>query len=177
MACKAAFGGALITNNFRGLIAEAIVRSVLPPEWRWCSADYAAWDFERSDGVRLEVKQSASKQTWARSNGKPSACSFDIRSRVGRYEGADWFAEPGRSAHLYVFAHHPVIDETADHCDPSQWRFFVVPTEMLPGGKRIGLRSLANLASACPIDELAKAIEHVAAQLHAVGSPQGRSSS
>lgn len=171
MACRAAFGSALITNNFRGLVAEAIVASVLSARWQWCSADYAGWDFERSDGVRLEVRQSASKQTWAKSNGRPSLCSFDIRSRLGRYEGADWFAEPGRYAHLYVFAHHWVADDSADHCDPRQWRFFVVPTHSLPAFKRIGLASLGKLAGPRTYDELAASIEAVADQGSGAGSP------
>jgi hypothetical protein len=162
MACRAAFGGPLITNNFRGLIAEAIVASLLGSEWTWCSADYSAWDFERTDGVRMEVKQSAARQTWTRGSGKPNICSFDIRSRAGRYEGADWFAEPGRSADLYVFAHHHVSDETADHCDPQQWQFYVVPTSDLPVWKRIGMSNLRKLASSIFADQLAPEVTRCA---------------
>lgn len=162
-ACEAAFGSALVTNNFRGLVAEAIVASALPAGWTWCSADYAAWDFERPDGLRLEVKQSASRQTWAPAGARPSACSFDIRERVGRYEGSEWFAQPGRHAHIYVFGHHPVMDETANHCDALQWQFFVVPTADLPGWKRIGLTNLMRLTHPCSIYELGDEVEKVAA--------------
>lgn len=159
MACGAAFGNRLITNSYRGLVAEAMVASVLSPNWTWCSADYAGWDFERSDGVRLEVKQSAARQTWKRSDGKPSICSFDIRTRKGRYEGAEWFNDPGRNADLYVFAHHFVVDEGADHCDPQQWRFYVIPTTDLPSSKTIGLSNLTKLASALQFSKLAAIIE------------------
>lgn len=58
-AADAAFGSPLVTNVHHGLIAEAIVAKALGPTWRWCSSDYSAWDFERTDGVRLEVKQAA----------------------------------------------------------------------------------------------------------------------
>ena len=126
-AAEVAFGQSLVTNNLRGLVAETIVASILGPEWQWCSADWAGWDFERNDGLRLEVKQSASRQTWASSNGKPSKCRFDIKARQGRYEGADWHPGHGRNADLFVMAHHFVSDDAADHCAPEQWRFFVLP--------------------------------------------------
>ena len=78
---QAAFGSALVTNVLRGQVAEAIVALVLEPEWNWCSADYSGWDFERADGLRLEVKQSAAMQSW--STGKPSKAIFDVAARTG----------------------------------------------------------------------------------------------
>lgn len=153
-ACDAVFGQRLITNNFRAVIVEAMIASVLEPEWRWCSADYAGWDFERADGVRLEVKQSASKQTWHSQTDKPSSCSFDIRAREGRYEGAAWFEGRGRNADLYVFAHHGVCDDSADHADPSQWAFYVIQATALPNSKRIGLRRVQSLADAHMLHQL-----------------------
>ena len=98
---EAAFGGPLITNVHRGLIAEAIVAAALEPEWKWCAADYSAWDFERPDGLRLEVKQSAARQSWAL-NDKPSVCSFDIAERSSRWEGPTLITEAGRYANVYV---------------------------------------------------------------------------
>lgn len=159
-----AFGKPLITNVHRGLVAEAIVASALEPDWRWCSEDYSSWDFERADGAKLEVKQSAARQSWAASDAKPSACSFDIASRTGRWEnGVDWIEQPGRSAHLYVFAHHPVSDDSADHRDPRQWRFYVVSTARLPDGKRIGIAAVRALADQCTYQELEAAVAAVSA--------------
>jgi len=165
MACKTAFGNRLVTNSLRGIVAEAVVASALKQEWLWCSADYAGWDFERSDGIRLEVKQSAARQTWQRSDGRPSVCSFDIRARKGRYEGADWLDEPGRNAHLYVFAHHYVHDDAADHCDPAQWAFYVISTIALPSTHTIGLRALSKLSQPCTYSELGETVESVAENL------------
>lgn len=143
-------------------MAEAIVASALEPEWQWCSEDYASWDFERNDGARLEVKQSAARQSWAAPDAKPSACYFDIAARTGRWEnGADWIREPGRCADLYVFAHHPVSDVTADHRDPRQWLFYVVSTARLPERKRIGISAVLTLSGPCAYQQLGSAVAAV----------------
>jgi len=164
-AARAAFAGPLITNVLRGLISEAIVAAALEPEWRWCSADYSSWDFDRADGVRLEVKQSAVRQTWASDSAPPSKTSFDIAARKGRWEGASWIEEPGRHAQIYVFALHGVGDETADHCDPAQWEFFVVRASDLPQTQRIGTAALRLIAVPCRFPVLAEAVADCAAKM------------
>jgi hypothetical protein len=142
----AAFGKALITNVLRGQVAEAIVHSALEPDWTWCAADYASWDLQRSDGLRAEVKQSAALQSWH--DGRISRASFDIAPRNSWIDGQGWI-NPERAAHLYIFAHHPVTDETADHRNPAQWVFYVVPTADLPVGKTVGISTLAGLTTPC----------------------------
>lgn len=164
IAAHAAFGRPLITNVHRGLIAEAIVSKALGPRWRWCSADYAAWDFERADGWRLEVKQAASRQTWHRAEDRSSRISFDIRERKGRYDGARWLARAARWANLYVFAHHYVIDDP-DHRDPAQWLFYVVAEERLPAQRTIGLSGIQSLASAAPVSRLNEEVELASASI------------
>lgn len=146
----AAFGRPLVTNVLRGHVAEAIVALALEPEWHWCAADYAAWDFQRHDGMRLEVKQSARLQTWAANPATKIQPAFDVRERTGRYEGATWVDDPGRSAHIYLFCYHDRSDAAADHRDPEQWHFFVVPTRQLPPVKRIAIGSVRRLANAHP---------------------------
>lgn len=136
--------------------------TALEPAWRWCSGDWASWDFQRQDGVRLEVKQSASRQTWAApSHGKVSP-NFDIRERTGRWEGAQFVAEPGRPAHIYVFAHHGVRDDSADHRDPAQWLFHIVSTERLPALKRISLAAVQRLHGGVGFDALLNEVQYVA---------------
>lgn len=158
---QAAFGKPLITNILRGHVAEAIIALALEPEWTWCSADYAGWDFERSDGLRLEVKQSAARQSWG--TDKPSKPSFDVAARTGYWEGGTrWIEKPGRAAHLYVLAHHGIYDDSADHRDPSQWEFFVIPSGSLPDIKRISLKAAQGLAPAVTIAELAKVLGDIA---------------
>jgi hypothetical protein len=159
-ASKATFGSPLITNINRGLIAETIVALALEPEWLWVSADYSNWDFERADGVKLEVKQSALLQSWTiEYQGKDfrSKASFDIAARTGYRQGQNWVAKAGRAAHIYVFCHHVVGDETADHRDPSQWDFYIVEANKLPLQKKISLNPLKSLFDpVCFKDVLAK---------------------
>ena len=158
---EAAFGKPLVTNVLRGQIAEAIVALALEPEWDWCSADYSGWDFERGDGLRLEVKQSAARQSWGTS--KPSKAIFDVAARTGHWEGGtEWIAKVGRPAHLYVFAHHGIYEDHADHRDPSQWDFYVVPTSALPDIKQMSLGTIKTIATAVCVDELAAAVRSIA---------------
>lgn len=84
----AAFGRPLVTNVLRGQVVEAIIALALEPEWTWCASDYASWDFERADGRRLEVKQSAARQSWAAPAHGIVRPSFDIKERTVRWEGA-----------------------------------------------------------------------------------------
>ena len=163
--CEAAFGERLISNHFRGLVAEAIVASVLEPEWTWCSADWARWDFERADGLRLEVKQSASRQTWSTNGAARSACRFDIRARAGTDAGSPTPLRPARAADLYIFAHHFEFGDAADHGDPTQWRFFVISEHRLPLAQTIGLPRIAKLARPSNF-------AHVAADVNAVAREQ-----
>lgn len=159
-ACAAVFGEPLIANNYRGLVAEIIVGAALEPEWQMCSGDWRGWDFEHVSSCRLEVKQSAARQTWtgARPATKPI---FDIRARTGYFEGADWIADPRRLADIYVFAHHPVMDASADHRDPLQWRFYVVPANLLPAGKTNSLAVISRLANAMPWEALKATVERI----------------
>lgn len=157
-ASAAAFGSSIVQNNLRALVVEAIVDLTLPPGWRWCSQDWAGWDFEHEDGVRLEVKQTAAKQTWA-APVRPSAPRFDIAERRGRWEGSVWIDEPGRHAQLYVFAHHPIADGTAEQRDPLQWVFYLVEAARLPATRTISLRTVQQSADACTFHELGERVE------------------
>ena len=124
VAGQRAFGSKLVTNVFRGLVAEAIVASALCDEWKWCSEDYYPYDFIHKNGTRLEVKQSAACQSWTST--APFAPRWDIGARKGFYEGEKFIAQPGRNADIYVLALHPVRDrDAADHRNPDQWEFYV----------------------------------------------------
>jgi hypothetical protein len=159
-ASEAAFGKPLVTNVLRGLVAEAIVAAALEPDWKWCSEDYAAFDFLHREGLRLEVKQSAAKHSWAKEGARPSSVGFDIAARTGLWEdGVNWINPPGRNADIYVLAYHPVTDGSADHRDPHQWLFFVVLARDLPPSKRIGLASVRKLSTETTFNNLSRAVE------------------
>jgi hypothetical protein len=159
LCATAAFGTPIIVNSMRGLVAEAIVRLALPDEWRWCSGDWQAYDFEHADGTRLEVKESAVMQSWKAGPGGYGKPRFDIATRKGRYDGAEWISGKGRNANLYVFALHPVADESADQRDPSQWQFSVVATARLPQSKTISLPRLQGLGRFVGFRELAELVD------------------
>jgi hypothetical protein len=159
-ASTASFGKPLIENTWRAIVVEAIVSSALPPDWRWCAADWAGWDFEHSDGTRLEVKQSAARQSWSGLPKRAHKPRFDIASRTGYWtNGATWVPSPGRSAQIYLFAYHPITDDSADHRDPLQWTFYVVQTRNLPVAGSISLVKLAQSLTPVGVNELAASIE------------------
>jgi hypothetical protein len=161
--CDAAFGKPLVTNVLRGQVVEAMIALALEPVWKWCSADYASWDFERADGVRLEVKQSAYRQSWDSGPNVKISPGFDVKARKGRWEGSTFVPEPGRAAHMYVLAYHDRRDDAADHRDPRQWEFFVLGASFIPPVARIALGSVRRLTDSVAINELANRVEHVAA--------------
>ena len=134
-----AFGDQVIQNDFRSIVAETTVESALGPDWRSRSGDWLGWDFEHRDQTRLQVKQSAVRQTWTAP--KPG-------SRGGYYVGSEWHPKSGRHADIYVFAYHAVADASADQLDLKQWVFYVVSAERRPPSKTIGLARITGLASA-----------------------------
>jgi hypothetical protein len=180
---EAAFGRPLISNMYRGLVAEVLVKSCLGSDWDWCSADWAGWDFAHSDGCKLEVKQTADVQTWENRKSSIPRTIFGIPSSAGFYEGARWVEKAGRQADIYVFAHHPIGDrQVADHRDPEQWVFYVVPARVLPVSQTISISTLraltirvwqsmgADRSFPCTLDELAAAIEEARVHLSSTQS-------
>ena len=156
------FDKPLIQNNLRGLYVEHMVALLLGSGWNMVSADWAPWDVEHMDGIRLEVKQSAAKQTWTSEDLKPQRNPrFSIRAPKGSYEGKDWIVSSGRLADMYVFAWHATADQSADHRNPEQWMFYVVKSEALPNQGTIGLSSVKGIAAPLRSDELRDAVEKV----------------
>lgn len=155
-ATEVTFDKPLVTNVFRSVLVEAIVAAALP-EWDWCSRDYASWDFRHRDSTRLEVKQSAARQTWFAGQG--SRASWDIRPRTGYWGKFGWVAKQGRHTHVYVFAHHPILSKKADHRDARQWQFYVVETSKLPDQKSISEAGVTGLAEPVGFEGLAARVE------------------
>jgi hypothetical protein len=156
------FGGPLIQNNYRGEYVEEMIACVLSHAWTHCAADWSGWDFENANGVRMQVKQAAARQTW----GLTKAVRFSIAPSTGYYrDGVEWIPEPGRPAELYVFAWHPGTVERVDHTDPAQWRFYIVPTVELPATKSISLRVLSAGRPAIGINDFARAVNEAVVKL------------
>ncbi|MFZ3485301.1 hypothetical protein [Sphingomonas sp. 3-13AW] len=160
-AVRAAYGSPVVTNVWRGQLVEAMVATALAPEWDWCGADYKSWDFERADGLKLEVKQSSAKQTWKTI--KPSKAIFDVAARSWSYGDDGWSPLSGRAAQLYVLARHEGYDDTTDHRDATQWDFYVIAASDLPvTAKTVSLSRIAQSVEPVRIDGLKKRVQLVA---------------
>jgi hypothetical protein len=159
------FGSPLLLNSLRGEVVEEMVAMALEPTWEHCAGDWAAFDFrERRSGLRMQVKQSAARQSWHKQGCPVPRPRFSIAEKTGRWEEGDrWVAEPGRNADIFVFAWHAPTDETADHCDPHQWLFYAVAERRLPSLKSISLAGVQALAEAVSISSLADAVAAEAA--------------
>lgn len=147
-------GKPVMENTYRGAYSEAQVGVLLGDGWSSAGADWGSYDFlYGATGTRLEVKSSAARQTWKQRGA--SVPTFDIAPRQGYYvDGAEvneWRGHEGgagRSADIYVFAWHPVYDESCDQRDECQWEYFVAAADRLPPAqKTIRLSMLRPLCS------------------------------
>lgn len=177
------YGQPLIANVYRGDYVEGLILCALGQWWKQ-SFEWGSWDLENAAGVRLEVKQSAALQSWYKQTGvKKSSPSFSITPKTGYYtdstDAAVWVPLPAgervRPADIYVLAWHPEPNpEIADHHNPEQWQFFVVPADNLPPKppqvkeQRIGLAAVKKLATAVTYDRLAAEVDKVAAGLPSI---------
>ena len=152
-------GTPLIRNSIRGELVEEMVAVALEPQWTLCGGDWGSCDLSQVAGpLRIQVKQSAARQSWhAVMSPTPRPC-FSIAAKTGRWEGPTWIAEPSRNAEIFIFAWHPVADATADHRDPAQWLFHVVPETALPPQKSISLAVLQRLVAPVSFGELRGAV-------------------
>ena len=157
---QAMFGQPIVTNVFRSLLVEGMVAEALGADWRWCSADFSLWDFEHVSGAKLEVKQSAARQIWAKPGAAASKAVFDIAYRKGGWSDG-WVEGRQRHADIYVMAHHPVADDGADHRRVDQWRFHVVRARDLPDAQSLSLKRLLPLAAPLPAAALPVAVAHL----------------
>jgi hypothetical protein len=140
-------------------LVEEIVGAALEPDWRLCGGDWAAYDLEHiATGLKLQVKQSAAKQTWHALGFKNTSPRFSIAKKTGRYEGAVWIAGESRNADIFVFAWHPIVDDTCDHACPEQWEFYVVDESRLSEQNSISLTQIARLSSIQKFSELKQAV-------------------
>ena len=152
----------LVSNTWRGVVAEYIVARALGVA-DGARNDWAAYDLETVDGMKVEVKSAAYVQSWKQD--RHSDIQFGVPKRRA------WDAETGilgtearRHADIYVFAllHHK-DRQSIDPMDLSQWEFYVVPTKALDERERsqhsITLGSLQKLANkAVTYDELHAAV-------------------
>jgi hypothetical protein len=156
------FGERTVDNAVRGGLVEAMVNVALAGHgWRR-KAPWSGWDFEHTSGCRLEVKQTAAKQSWDTVRDiDRTPLRFEIPTATGHYDdGGAWEENTTghRLADLYVFAIHLRDGPTADHRDPTQWRFCVVRADVLGKQQSILWRTLDRCNSSVGVDGLAAAV-------------------
>ena len=163
------FDKAIMNNVHRGDYLECMVAFALEPDWH-LTWDWAPWDCEHTSGARLQIKQSAARQSWDRQEvSQRRHPSFDISYKKGYWpkDGSRWIESPGRLADIYVFAWHPGRHRgRADHRDHEQWHFFAVAEKDLPNREMIGLSALEKLISPCLFGDLKEAVETVCPPRH-----------
>lgn len=161
----------VMSNVDRGGFVECMVAALLGSEWglTWTLGDdWLPWDLEHAPSqAKIEIKQSAARQSWHPPDvSNARAPRFDIapRQQYSPTEGR-WSGKRVRAADLYIFGWHgETREEVADHGDPEQWEFIVVPTEQLPAGqKTIGLEALRTRGKSVRWDSLASTVEKMLA--------------
>ena len=169
------FGSPLLRNSIRGELVEEMVAMALEPEWELCAGDWAACDLRQPrSGLRIQVKQSAARQSWHRSETVPGNPRFSIAEKTGRWEEGDkWVAEPGRNADIFIFAWHPHGGAAADHREPDQWLFHIVAESRLPPAKSISLAGIRALADPVAFAGLPAVVRGIAAAHAAAGEKPG----
>jgi hypothetical protein len=157
------YGSPIVRNDARGELVEEIVAAALEPDWQLCSTEWASCDLvHRANKLRIQVKQSAAKQTWHGIDARRPRPYFSIKEKVGRWERGDqWVEERGRNADLFIFAWHPVTDAGADHRDPQQWQFFVVAERDLPAQGSLSLSRVRQFTNPTGFSELAAKVQRV----------------
>lgn len=134
------FGERLIDNNFRGPWTEYMVAEALGEECEVVSHAWHAWDLQIGDTqsafpdrIRIQVKNTARLQTWHRPGGKLTDCQWKLELRpkpnyFDAYNPGAPCEDYGYLCDLFVLCHHPLEDfDTADHRNPHQWNFYLVP--------------------------------------------------
>jgi len=153
----------LVSNATRGCLAEFIVAKALKIPTNSVRDEWAAYDLETPEGIKVEVKSAAYMQSWAQN--KPSSISFSVRrARAWDPETNRLSTECSRLADVYVFALLAHLDKPSiDPLNLDQWAFYVLSTRAINERTRsqhsITIGSLQRLnAGPFSYDELEKAV-------------------
>ena len=146
-------------NNVRGILAEFLVAKAVgateAPKEEW-----ANFDVQTPDGIRIEVKASAYWQSWPQR--EPSKIVFSgLTARTWGDDGS-YSADRQIRADLFVFAVQACADPTKyEPLDIGQWEFYVLPASAIAeaGARSLSLASLARYGAE-PIawEELCEAV-------------------
>ncbi len=147
----------LTSNALRGIFAEFIVGTAIGVDFRKLREEWAEYDIEDENGIKIEVKSAAYIQTWKQK--AYSTVSFSIKSK----QLADNTST--RHADVYVFCllKHKIQAEL-DPTKLEQWAFYVLSTQTinnLPNKSSIGLSTLEKLTLATNYSQLKHTIQKI----------------
>lgn len=158
----------LVSNATRGVLAEYIVARALGLQAEGVRNEWAAYDLQTEDGVKVEVKSAAFVQSWHQE--RLSTIQFLVRKTKATDPETNMYSqERRRRADVYVFALLAHRDKLSiDPLDLGQWQFYVLPTSVLDARQRsqhsITLRSVQDLCgSPVGYGELAEAVNRATA--------------
>ncbi|MDQ2091036.1 hypothetical protein NO357_14115 [Marimonas arenosa] len=127
-------------NTIRGLWCEFMLAEALGSECRPTGFAWYPWDLQIGnsrrgfpDRIRIQVKNRARMQSWNMKSGQLSDSSFNLTWRrrpfyFTRDNPGVPCEDEGFLCDLYVLCHHRGEDPaTADHREPPQWDFYVLP--------------------------------------------------
>lgn len=149
MVSRKIYGTNILNNSHRGDVVEMMVLAALEPEFSHVGLGWHPWDLQRGKGadrVRIQVRQTAAVQMWGKTvtrklqfGWKPNAPSYFQRDNPDEpIESDGWFCD------LFVFGIHDKTGSDADHADPAQWEFMVIPVcDLKPRTASMSL-SIAN---------------------------------
>jgi len=153
----------ILSNATRGRFAEFIVATATNIDKTRVRDEWAAYDLETPDGIKLEIKSAAYVQSWFQRT--LSKISFSTKAALYWDSLANKQAsEKKRVADIYVFcllSHDNKL--TIDPLNMNHWEFYVMATKELNGYTRsqhsITLKSLQRLTHSVSYEQLYEAIK------------------
>lgn len=111
-------------NALRGVFAEWVVAHLMGIE-RVCREPWADCDLVTAQGVRIEIKAAAFRQSWHPEGAPPSKIVFSgLHGR--RFEDGRYVAASTYNADFYIFCLLDNLDPEADPFDLDRWRFWTL---------------------------------------------------
>lgn len=153
----------LLANTTRGRFAEFVVATATNIDTSILREEWALYDLETPDGIKLEVKSAAYIQTWFQR--ALSKISFGTRATLCWDSLSNTYtSEKKHHADVYVFCLlHPHNKSTVDPLNMNHWEFYVMATKELNDYTRsqhsITLNSLQRLTTAVSYEGLYEAIK------------------
>lgn len=152
----------IVSNSTRGVFAEFIVAKAMNIDTNTVRDEWANYDLDSPEGIKIEVKSAAYIQTWHQKQLSP--ISFSVRE-THFWDETQNARHPNskRHADVYVFCLLSHLDkQTIDPLNLKQWEFYVVPTFVLNHYTRskrsITLNSLQKLTPPINYTSLKQAI-------------------